>query len=130
MRGTLVLVALALAGCVAAPASTVDPGATTQQASEPLMPPAHEFDFSTIVDPDHASHLAPHLHAAGHGLAQVGHTGIGELLPPGVTGSITAIDVAGAYALVAGYQGALAFAIVDVSDPAAPQPVSAFLGGG
>lgn len=125
----LVLVVLA-AGCVSVPAA-VEPATTgAAPAFEAFVPPAPEFDFATIIDPDHASHQLPHLHGNGYGLALVGHTGIDSLLPPDVSGSITAIDISGSYALVAGYQGDLAFAIVDISDPAAPIPVSAFLGGG
>ena len=125
----LALAALLFAGCVALPAGTVDP-APVPGAFAPLVPPVPDFDFSTLVDPDHANHQLPALHTDGHGLTLVGHTSLRSVLPPGVSGSITAIDVHGGYALVSGYQGDLAFAIVDITDPADPKPVSAFIGAG
>ena len=88
------------------------------------MPPVPDFDFSKVVDPDHANHQLPMLHAGGHGLSLVGHASIGDLLPATTRGSITQVDVWGDYAAVSGMEGGLAFAIVDVTDPAAPKPVS------
>ena len=129
-RISIAVLLILVAGCVTPPSELPDAEPGPAPTFAPLVPPAPDFDFASIVDPDHASHQAPHLHEAGHGLTLVGHTGIAPVVPPGVTGSISAIDIAGTYALVAGYQGDLAFAIVDISDPAAPSPVSAFVGGG
>jgi hypothetical protein len=88
-----------------------------------VVPPAPDFDFSTVVDTTHAAHSVPELHQAGHGLSLAGHAGLGALLPPAVRGTITAIDVWEHYAVVAGSQGGLGFAIVDVADPKAPKVV-------
>lgn len=118
---TAVLVA---AGCVATPADDDVGTAATPAAGSVLVPPVPDFDFSTVVDPDHANHILPALHAGGHGLGLVGHASIGEILPPTTRGSITQVDVWGDYAVVSGMEGGLAFAIVDITDPAAPKAVS------
>lgn len=126
----LAVISLVGAGCVTVPdAATVEPPAGGSSLGA-FVPDAPAFDFARIVDPDHANHQVPHLHTEGHGLDLAGHTSLARVLPPGVSGSITAIDVHDGYALVAGYQGDLAFAIVDITDPADPKAVSAFLGAG
>lgn len=121
----LVLAALALAGCVAAP-SGEDVTPESASAAGSLVPPAPDFDFSTVVDPDHANHQLPALHTGGHGLSLLGHAGIQDVLGPGVRGSITQVDVWENYAVVAGMEGGLAFAIVDIADPQAPKAVSSW----
>lgn len=119
----LILVLAAFVGCVA-------PGGTTEPANAPtgnvsvFVPPAPTFDFSKVVDPSHASHQLPDLHTGGHGLALAGFTGIQSILSPGTRGSITQVDVSGHYAVVSGMEGGLAFALVDIADPANPKPVS------
>jgi hypothetical protein len=120
-----VLAALALAGCIT-PQTPVDPLAAGEGAGAfaPLVPAVPDFDFSTVVDPDHANHQLPALHTGGHGLSLVGHAAIQSILPPTVSGSITQIDVWENYAVVSGMEGGMAFAIVDITDPAAPQAVS------
>ena len=120
---TLALVTL-VAGCVAPPAGDLDAASTSETAFGAFVPPVPDFDFSTVVDPDHANHQVPLLHEGGHGLSLVGHAGIGEILPPGTRGSITQVDVWQNYAVVSGMEGGLAFAIVDISDPKAPKAVS------
>lgn len=113
------------AGCIGTPQPAAqDQPVQPTSGFAPLSPPIPDFDFSTVVVPDHPNHDLPHLHTAGHGLKQVGHTGIQSALPPGVRGSITSIDVWGHYAVVSGMEGGLAFAIVDIEDPAAPKVVS------
>ena len=67
----LIALAAAAAGCVTAPGADLDAASTSDAAFAPLVPPVPDFDFSTVVDPDHASHLAPALHANGHGLSLV-----------------------------------------------------------
>jgi hypothetical protein len=112
---------LAAAGCLAdAPAPP--PGAALSWF-EPVVPPVPDFDFSSVVQPDHGGHSVAALHAAGHGLDLAGHASVQDLLPLGVRGSVTAIDVWGDYAVVAGMEGGLAFVIVDLSDPSDPRPV-------
>lgn len=124
----LIAAVLAAAGCVAPPAEEpVDPaGAATTATFPPLTPEAPDFDFSTVVDPDHANHQLPVLHEGGHGLSLVGHAGIQDIAPPGMRASITQVDVHQQYALVSGMEGGMAFAIVDISDPAAPKALSVF----
>src|SRR5689334_12771043 len=57
---------LAGAGCLSSsPAPDAQP---TEQVFEPFVPPAPDFDFSTVVDPDHGAHEVAELHTAGHGL--------------------------------------------------------------
>lgn len=118
----VLLLALAVAGCVTAPA---DDGIAPQSTpAGVLVPPVPDFDFSTVVDPDHANHQLPSLHTGGHGLSLLGQASIQDVLGPGVRGSITQVDVWENYAVVAGMEGGLAFAIVDISDPKAPKAVS------
>lgn len=112
------------AGCLAALPTEVAPVAKSTTAS--FVPPEPTFDFSTVVSPDHPSHQLPELHAAGHGLDKVGHASIQDILPLGTRGSITQVDVWGHYAVVSGMEGGMAFAIVDISDPTAPQAVGWF----
>jgi hypothetical protein len=112
-------VALFVSGCLSGSDAAPDP----LQVFEPVVPDAPGFDFSTVVDPDHGGHSVPSLHTAGHGLDLVGYASIQELLPLGVRGSITAIDVWGDYAVVAGMEGGLAFAVVDLSDRANPRAI-------
>lgn len=120
----LLLLAALLAGCVASDPPAKGPEAADPvTAAGPFTPPAPDFDFSTVVDSLHPGHSVPSLHTAGHGLELVGHVGLGQLLPPTTRGSITAVDVHGDYAVVSGMEGGLAFAIVDISDPADPKAV-------
>lgn len=114
-----------LAGCLQSNGGQETPSEPNDAdvAFQPFVPPAPDFDFSTVVDPDHAAHHAASLHTAGHGLTLVGHAGLGDLLPPTMQGSISAIDVWGDYAVVAGLQGGLGFAIVDLADPANPKAI-------
>ncbi|HET6398868.1 MAG TPA: hypothetical protein VFH47_04880 [Candidatus Thermoplasmatota archaeon] len=116
----LLLLAAAAAGCAGGDrAGTPD----APDAEAVRVPPVPEFDFRTVVDPDHAGHSLPELHTAGHGLRQVGHASVQDLLPLGVRGSITQVDVQGDLAVVSGMQGGLAFVVADVSDPARPTPL-------
>jgi hypothetical protein len=115
---------VALAGCLGAPAPQPVAPAGTEQVFAPFSPMVPDFDFASVVDPDHAAHALPDLHTAGHGLDVVGHVAIQPSLPPGVRGSITSIDIWDHYAVVSGMEGGLGFAVVDIADPAAPEVVS------
>jgi hypothetical protein len=118
------LVSLVGAGCLSADEPGPDAVVTGDGESfAAVVPPEPDFDFSTVVDPDHASHSIASLHTAGHGLELVGHTGVGDLLPTTTRGSITAIDIWDHYAVVSGMEGGLAFVIVDLVDPAHPKAV-------
>ncbi|MFA5862662.1 MAG: hypothetical protein WDA16_13300 [Candidatus Thermoplasmatota archaeon] len=121
----IAIVTILLAGCVS-PAADQLTTATTTVPGGPLVPPKPDFDFSKVVDPDHGDHLLPQLHTAGHGLELQGLAPIQSILPPGTRGSITQIDMWENYALVSGMEGGLAFAIVDIKDPAKPKAVSYF----
>ena len=120
----LAAVSLALAGCITAPTADLDPAAAA--GARAFVPPVPDFDFSKVVDPDHANHVLPALHLGGHGLSLTGHAPLGAIIPPTHRGSITQVDVWQDYAVVSGMEGGLAFAIVDISDPAAPKAVSWF----
>ncbi|MEK6985061.1 MAG: hypothetical protein AABX89_01590 [Candidatus Thermoplasmatota archaeon] len=120
-----VLALLFVSGCLGAandePSSS---GSPANGAPEPVVPPQPDFDFSTVIQPDHGAHEVAALHTAGHGLTQVGYTSIQELLPLGVRGSITQVDVQGDWAVVSGMEGGLAFVLVDLSDPTDPVATS------
>ena len=120
----LAAIVLALAGCVTPP-SDVDAASVRDAATfTPFSPPVPDFDFSTVVDPDHANHQLPLLHGGGHGLTLTGFASVQDIVPPPRKASITQVDVQGGYALVSGMEGGLGFAILDITDPAAPKPVS------
>ncbi len=113
-----------IAGCLGS--SPENPTPTPSPASPgygPVTPPVPSFDFSTLIDPDHAAHSLPGLHLSGAGLTEVGYASVQDLMPIGTTGSITQIDVHDGYALVAGNRHGPAFAIVDIRDPQNPMTV-------
>ncbi|HUR69384.1 MAG TPA: hypothetical protein VM370_09075 [Candidatus Thermoplasmatota archaeon] len=124
MRTAFVLVVALAAGCVTVPTSTNEQAPDAVAAFAPFVPPAPDFDFSTVIVPDHPSHQLPDLHMAGHGLELVGHAAISDIAPPESRASITQIDLWQNYAVVSGMEGGLAFAIVDLADPASPKAVS------
>lgn len=119
---------LALAGCAARAPNVGTPEETIGGASPfaAFVPEAPAFDFSTIVDPDHGGHEVPMLHTNAFGLHLTGQTGVGSILPPGMRGSITQIDVWNGYAVTPGMENGPAFVITDIRDPAHPKPVSYF----
>jgi hypothetical protein len=120
MRGVLaclLIVGLGLAGCLEDEAQATPTGLPS---FAPMVPPIPDYDFSTMIEPDHGGHSIASLHTAGHGLELVGHASVQELLPLHIRGSITAIDVWNDYVVVAGMEGGLAFAIIDVSDKSNP----------
>ena len=120
------LLAALLTGCLADDAGDDAPPATTPEGVPtfaPFVPPAPTYDFTQVVEPDHGAHEVPALHTEGHGLELVGHASVQDILPPGMRGSITAIDVWGDYAVVAGMEGGLAFVVLDISDPTDPRAI-------
>lgn len=126
-RVASLLGALVLSACLAPMSPTEAPTAPSGEPGPGFAPftvPRPSFDFSRVVDPDHGGHSVSALHVAGHGLKLAGHTGVQSILPPGMKGSITQIDVWNGYAVVAGFDGGPAFVIVDVRDPKNPRPLS------
>lgn len=124
LASAVLALAVVWAGCLSNNNDDDDSGSSGPVYDfEPFVPPEPDFDFSGVVDPDHVLHEVPMLHTAGHGLDLVGHAGVADLLPLATRGSITAIDVWGDYAVVAGMEGGLAFVIIDISDPANPKAV-------
>lgn len=124
MRFVVVLaLILAAAGCITAPPAAELADAESAPSAV-FVPEVPEFDWMSVVDPDHASHQVPALHTGGHGLTLAGHAPLGDIIPPTSRGSITQVDVWQNYAVVSGMEGGLAFAIVDISDPKAPKAVS------
>jgi hypothetical protein len=125
LAGSLV-VAFLVAGCLA----PVEPSLGEGDDQVPgikfpaVVPPVPDYDFRKVVDPDHVGHQVPHLHTAGHGLELVGHSRVAGILPPGMRGSITQIDVWNGWAVVAGMEHGPAFIIVDIRSPMEPRAVS------
>lgn len=118
----LLAVALLASGCLST--SSGDDGGDDPAVFAPVVPPEPDFDFGTVIDPDHAAgHSIASLHTAGHGLDLAGYASIQDILPLGTRGSITSIDIWGDYAVVGGMEGGLAFAIVDISDATKPRAV-------
>lgn len=127
LAAALILMATA-AGCLNAATDQSDLAQDTTGAPRfpPVVPPAPDFDWVSVVDPDHPSHNLPQFHAKGRGLSLTGHTGVQHLLPTGVSGSITQVDVWENYALVTGMDGDLGFVILDITDPKSPKAISWF----
>jgi hypothetical protein len=127
MRGLLTAAAFAvvIAGCFSNSQGNDngDSGLANPDPFPALVPPKPDFDFATVIDPDHAGHHIGSLHTRGHGLKLVGHTGVQEILPATTRGSITAVDIWGDYAVVSGMEGGLAFVIVDISKPQQPKAI-------
>lgn len=121
----LVLLTALVGGCISAGVDPVDPASAPASAGA-FVPEIPEFDWTSVVDPDHANHQLPLLHTGGNGLTLAGRASIAEIVPPGVSAAITQVDVWQNYALVSGMQGGMAFAIVDITDPNAPRTVSWF----
>lgn len=116
---------LTAAGCASTTDDSATPPPTTSSGPtfEPFTPPDPNFDFTTVIDPDHGGHSIPELHTNEHGARLVGYASIQEILPLGVRGSITQVDIHGTLAAVSGMEGGLAFALVDIANPTAPQAV-------
>lgn len=116
---------LLLAGCLSSDPDDDASGSPTDEPAgfEPFVPPAPDFDFGSVIEPDHGAHWLASLHTAGHGLTLTGHTGVQDLLPTTTRGSITAIDIWGDYAVVSGMEGGLAFVVIDIADPTNPQAI-------
>ena len=119
---------LTLAGCLASPGpdEAADGGGDAAPEFAPVVPPVPDFDFGTVVQPDHGNHNDPALHTVGHGLELVGHAYVHDVLPSEVKGAISAIDLWDDWAVVAGMDGGLGFALLDLSDRTAPEAVSWF----
>ena len=124
MRSLVALALLAplVAGCLSDGGEPA-PVANGVPTFEPFVPPLPDYDFSQVVQPDHGGHSVASMHTDGHGLELVGHASVQEILPLGMRGSITAIDVWNDYVVVAGMEGGFAFAIVDISDKQNPRAV-------
>ncbi|HLE97108.1 MAG TPA: hypothetical protein VI997_07045 [Candidatus Thermoplasmatota archaeon] len=118
---------LLAAGCIGPASEQLTAAGDGLPSTTAVVPELPDFDWTTVVDPDHASHQAPLLHEGGHGLTLTGYTAIQPSLPPGVRGSITQVDAWGTYAVVSGMEGGLAFAIVDIADATSPKVVSYWL---
>lgn len=118
-----------VAGCLSGtkPDNTPDDGSPDGDAVRlfaPFTVPKPDYDFSSMIDPDHEAHNVPALHMDGHGLELEGFAPVQDILPPGTRGSITQVDVFDGYALVSGMEQGPAFVIVDTKDPANPRAVS------
>ena len=126
LPAVLLASALLAAGCLSDDGIDGDGGDDAVPTFDAVVPPEPDFDFSTVIDPDHGGgvgHTVAALHTAGHGLQQVGYASVQDLLPLGTRGSITAVDIWGDYAVVAGMEGGLAFVVVDISDPSDPTAI-------
>jgi hypothetical protein len=121
LPAVLLAAALFAAGCLSSTPS--DPSAAAPAGFAAVVPPEPDFDFGSVIQPDHATHNVPSTHIDGHGLELAGFASIQDLLPLGTRGSITSVDVWGDYAVVGGMEGGLAFAVVDISDPANPEAI-------
>lgn len=121
----LVLAAsLLAAGCLAAtPGGTAPAQADASCQPGPRNP---DVDFGSAVTETH-DHSDPSLHTSAHNLELLGHTPIWDPgTAPGLPGGYFELAIAGDWALVSNMGPQRGFSIVDISDPAAPRPVSAF----
>ncbi len=122
----LLLVAPALVGCIGGTGEDFDEtrGEDPTNASATLVPPAPDRSFVDAIDPNHADHHLPQLHENTFGLEQVGHQDFAGFYPPNYQGGWGEVDVHGDLAAVASVDGPLGITLVDISDPASPEPVS------
>jgi hypothetical protein len=124
-----VALAIVLAGCLTGtnetdPPTDPDPNAWVPFQFPAFTVPKPDFDFSTVIQPDHEAHNLPALHMAGEGLLLEGFAAVQDILPAGMRGSITQIDVLNGYALVSGMEQGPAFVILDITNPSQPRPLS------
>ncbi len=122
----LALVTVALAGCIGSEDGT-DPSApspddpTHETAFVPEPPAEDLMDMLPVMHPDHQN---PESHAQAVGLTLVGHDSLADITPETKQGGWTEIDIHGTLAAVATYRGDSGVVLVDIADPAAPEPLS------
>lgn len=133
----LLLVALAVAGCLAGPGgSAVDSagdGASGDADGTDFpyrIPP--DVDWTAVVEDPHPvpyGHVVPDFHTTHHGLELVGHSPLTENMPPGmVPGGYGEVQICGDHAVVASFASNRGATIVDLSDPTAPTAISHVFG--
>ncbi len=131
MRVALLSIALmtaALAGCIGAdddPSLEAGAADDLNDTTRTFVPADPGVDFTDAIEQVHDHHL-PHLHTAGHGLEQVGHTNFEGFYPPGMQGGWGETDIHDGRDLAAlgSVEGELGVTIVDISDPENPEPLS------
>jgi hypothetical protein len=130
MRRGCILVAIALvtaglAGCIGTDdASTEEAEDGNETDAEAFVPPEPEEDFVGKLPVHHPDHQNPEAHTQGIGLSVEGYSDFGEVYPRTQQGGWTEVDVQGHLAAVASYKDTRGVALVDISDPAEPQPLS------
>lgn len=82
------------AGCAATPDETPSPS----DGLEPLPADA----FVGLIDPDHTDHTDAEAHSRAVSAKLVSRIGMEEVVPPGMPGSISAMDVHEGYVALAG----------------------------
>jgi hypothetical protein len=119
------LAALALAaGCLGGADDGTNATDDAPADGDPQAPPEPDHDFQDAIDVDHPDHQNPDAHTADHGLSVAGHTGFEDLYGPDRRAGWTEVDVRGDLAALASYDDGTGAVLVNVSDPANPEPLS------
>lgn len=126
LTAAFVLLAAGLAGCIgdSQPPADASPGEGNETKSDAFVPPQPEENFTGRLPVDHPDHQNPESHTQALGLSLKGHTDFSELYPPEQQRGWTEVDIQGHMAAVASYKDTSATALVNLSDPTSPEPVS------
>lgn len=133
---SLLLAALAIAGCVNVPAP-VGPGDDTVPTTfggevTKDRVPKPDFDFTNVIDPDHGGlwngHAIAELHTGSYGLTLVGYNALTGLTEgsseTGQDSGYGALDTWGHFVCVTHFAGTGGATIVDIQDPTKPRVLS------
>lgn len=123
---TITLLTAGLAGCVGSPDDPSGPTGDGPNAgtNDAFVPPEPDENMSGMLPVNHPDHQNPSSHTQGVGLPVKGHTDFSELYDPEQQRGWTEVDVAGHMAAISSYKDTSAVALVNISDPANPEPVS------
>ncbi|MDX1611362.1 MAG: hypothetical protein R3185_03265, partial [Candidatus Thermoplasmatota archaeon] len=121
---TAMLLTVGLAGCIGS--EELDPQSTDPLGSErpAFVPEAPEEDLMDMLPVMHAEHQNPEAHTQGVGFSVTGYADMTGVHPMTSQGGWTEVDIHGDLAAVASYYGDAGVTLVDLSDPATPEPIS------
>jgi len=121
----LVLLTGGLAGCIGTDETPASQTPDAEEANETaFVPPEPEENLTGMLPVDHPDHQNPEAHTQGVGLSVAGHTDFSDLYGTDDQAGWTEVDIQGHLAAVASYKDDVGAALVDISDPRNPDPLS------
>ncbi len=122
----LMTLTVGLAGCIGSEMDQEDPGEAepTDPSNTTFVPPPPDEEVMDELPVMHGDHQNPESHTQSVGLSVAGHTDMTSVNPTTVQGGWTEVDIHGELAAVASYYGDGGVTLIDISDPAEPEPVS------